>query len=373
MTAEVPAAQGARPAAEPTLTPARRQLGFVPAFNGVRAVAVLLVVSFHMRMLDPWLYGRVVPRGGSLGVDIFFVLSGFLITALLLREQARNGSVRFRGFYRRRALRLLPALAFLLLAQICFAYADNVRASLERSSLLSAIFYYANWKIAYAHSIEIIAPGLAHLWSLSVEEQFYIVWPLVLVVFLGVQRRLSTVLAVMVGAIIAVCVLRAHLLQTTAPGRLYFRTDMRADSLLMGALAAQLWTHRKVPRKFLQPAAWLALVVVMVFVVFVGYESRFMFYGGFTLFALAVAVVLLAIVETSWLPNRALSVRWLCAIGIVSYGLYLWHYFIFAVLADHTDSLPTAARISAGLALTAAATTASWFLVERRFLRLKRR
>jgi peptidoglycan/LPS O-acetylase OafA/YrhL len=366
-TSAVPDAHGA-----PAQLPLRR-LGFVPAFDGVRAIAVLLVVSFHAQILDPGLYGRFTPRGGSLGVDIFFVLSGFLITALLLREDSVMGRVRLGAFYQRRALRLLPALVLLVLASIAYAVIDNIPADLERSSVLSVLFYYANWKIAYADSFPVIAPGLAHVWSLSVEEQFYIVWPVAMMLLLGVRRRLSVVLGVIVAAILAIVVARAVLFQDTPPARLYFRTDMRADSLLVGALAAQLWVRGLVPRRPLRAAAWVAFAVVLWFVLFTGYRDRMLFYGGFTVFACAVAIILLAIVDDAWGPDRVLRVGWLCAIGMVSYGIYLWHYFVFTVLAEHSAGWPAQARVVVGLGITAAITVFSWFVVERRFLRLKDR
>ena len=351
--------------------PARR-LTFVPAFDGVRAVAVLLVMSAHLRLIAGPDYARWQPKGGHIGVDIFFVLSGFLITALLLREQTA-GAVRFGAFYGRRALRLLPALLLFVAVYLVYAGLDHVGWSLTRSSVLSVVFYYANWKIVTAHAFPSIAPGLAHVWSLSIEEQFYLAWPLLLVVLLGLRRQLRSVVVIMTGAIAAVVVVRAILLQHTAPGVLYFRTDMRADSLLMGALAAQLWVRSRIPTRALAPAAWVSLGFLAFCALRLPVPSRFLYYGGYTLIAIAVAVIVLAILEVPWPVTRVLENRQLRAVGRVSYGIYLWHYLVFFVLARHSSTWNPAERVVIGLALTTFVVVFSWYVVERPSLRLKTR
>jgi peptidoglycan/LPS O-acetylase OafA/YrhL len=350
-----------------------RRLSFVPAFDGVRAAAVLLVVSAHLRLLAGAGYARWQPKGGHLGVDIFFVLSGFLITALLLREEATTRAIRFGAFYGRRALRLLPALLLFVGVYLVYVRVDHIQWSLARNSIVSVVFYFANWKIVTAHSFPSIAPGLAHVWSLSIEEQFYLVWPLLLAVLLGLRRKLTSAVAIATGAIATVVVVRALLLQHTAPGILYFRTDMRADSLLIGALAAQLWVRARLPVRALAPSAWIALAFLAFCAWRLPVPNRFLYYGGYTLIAAAVAVVLLAILETSWSVTRVLETRALRAIGRVSYGIYLWHYFVFYVIARHTRSWNPAGRVVIGLAITTFAVVFSWYVVERPALRLKRR
>ncbi len=353
--------------------PVPRRLSFVPGFDGVRALAVLLVVSAHLRLIAGPVYDRWQPKGGQVGVDIFFVLSGFLITGLLLREQWSAGAVRFGAFYGRRALRLLPALLLFVAVYLVYAQVDHVSWPLTRSSVLSVVFYYANWKIVTADAFPFIAPGLAHVWSLSIEEQFYLAWPLLLVVLMGMRRRLSTALVIMTSAVAVVVVVRALLLQHTAPGILYFRTDMRADSLLVGAIAAQLWVRCRFRTGALVPAAWIALGFVAFCALRLPVDNRFLYYGGNTLIAIAVAVMLLAVLETQWSAKRVLQNRALRAIGKVSYGIYLWHYFVFYVLSRHTRSWNPGGRVIVGVALTTVAVLFSWYVVERPSLKLKRR
>jgi peptidoglycan/LPS O-acetylase OafA/YrhL len=384
-----------------------RRLGLVPGFDGLRGVAVLLVVSYHFRhLLDPWttryvrrtsfsrlpggatrkvthlvlvlrvhpkpFLGALFPKGGSLGVDIFFVLSGFLITALLLREHATEHHISFRGFYRRRALRLLPALFLFVAAQLTYAIITHGQWKAERDTLISIIFYFWNWKLFYSYPA--VPKGLAHLWSLSVEEQFYIVWPLVVAFFVAARRRSSTVITAMVAAIAAVVVWRFLLAERANLTLLYFRTDVRADALLVGALTAYLWTRGFVaPRRFLVPAAWMSLAFVAACVVHFESTARFFFDGGFTAVAVAVAVMVYAIVEVGWLSKHFLSFRPLRAVGRVSYGLYLWHFFVFTIVAEKMGAYSSATRIATAFGITAAATLLSWFVVEQRFLRRKHR
>jgi peptidoglycan/LPS O-acetylase OafA/YrhL len=326
---------------EPRFAPVRR-LGNVAAFDGLRGVAVLLVVAFHFRRTgDPWttqwihsprlaqyfnatdavsngwvlvpkphpsLFAQLVPKGGFLGVDIFFVLSGFLITSILLSEQATRTRIRFGAFYRRRAFRLLPALFVFLGAHVIYASIINVQAAVERSAVIASVFYYFNWKLIA--SFPIVPPAMTHLWSLSIEEQFYFVWPVALAFVLGLRQRLSTVVVALSASVLAIAIWRMILARHTAHTLVYFRTDARADALLVGALAAHLWIRGVVPvKRFLVPLAWISLAFMTVCVYRLQSEDEFLYNGGFTLIAIAVAVMLFAILETSWLPARALSTR----------------------------------------------------------------
>ncbi len=142
-----------------------RVLGKIDALDGFRGVAVLLIVAHHLPVAVPWLFHRVT-KGGGFGVDAFFVLSGFLITAILLRDQAKSGRVRFGAFYRRRALRLLPALLVFVVVFLCYAWVTNLPGAHEPSSVLSILFYYSNTRLRHLP----LSPGLGNMWSLAVEE-----------------------------------------------------------------------------------------------------------------------------------------------------------------------------------------------------------
>ena len=346
-----------------------RQLGRVPALDGIRGIAVLLVVWSHIGRINV-ISASYKPAGGFLGVDAFFVLSGFLITALLLREQTKRGRFRFGAFYRRRALRLFPVIVAFLVAHYVFSQALHLSASKEHSSALAVLFYYMNWKAAWAPPI---ALAIGHLWSLAVEEQFYLFWPIVVAV-LGVRARTRTVVLVIGGAIMFVAVRRGIMWQHgTSPGRLIIGTDTRADTLLVGALLAHLWVRGRVPRRGVVVAAWASAVFLIACVLRCNPDSPFLYLGGFTVIAAAVAVMLLAILDTDWSGIRFFALRPMRAVGRVSYGLYVWHPLVFVWVWWYTRHWNALARLTAVTATTVLVTYASWKLIEQPFLRWKDR
>jgi peptidoglycan/LPS O-acetylase OafA/YrhL len=345
-----------------------RVLRRVPEFDGVRAVAVLLVVWFHSGLLRA-LPTNAKPTGGFLGVDMFFVLSGFLITALLLNEQARRGRIHFGAFYRRRAMRLLPVITAFVIAHVVFAHVVHIPAARERSSILSTVLYYTNWQATHS----VLAPAFGHLWSLAVEEQFYIVWPMA-VTILTIRARLRTVVLVLGTAIVVVAVRRALMYEHGASvTRLLGGTDTRADTLLSGALLAHLWVRRELRFRGLELAGWLSVAFLAVCVWRVRYTSGFLYHGGLTLIALAVAVALTAILDSNWSPKRLLRLRPLQQIGRVSYGLYVWHPLAFTWSGYYTRHWRAAPRFVVGIAATALTVFLSWTLIEEPFLNWKRR
>ncbi len=349
---------------------AAQTIGIVPSFDGVRAIAVLVIVAYHA----PLVQAKVMP-GGFLGVDIFFVLSGFLITSILVRERARTNRIGVGSFYARRALRLLPALVAFLAVHAIWATVTGIPAHREVPAVLSALFYATNW----LHASQPGVPGMGHIWSLQVEEQFYLVWPLLLVVLLSLVRRRE--LAALATGLLAIgfAVLRAYYFGVVWHGSayatyvLYVWPQFRADTLLIGAFAAQLWLGGWLPKRVLAVIAWPAAAMVVWWVARVAATDHWVFYWGFPVFATAVAIVLCALVTTEWPVKRLLSIRPLCVIGIVSYGIYLWHYLMLTIVEQAWPRWGEWPQTVVGLGLTAVAVTASWFLVERPFLRLKDR
>ena len=352
-------------------TPPPRWLGQVPALDGLRGIAVLLVVVSHLNLLIPRLDitgfqpldGLI--EGGYLGVDIFFVLSGFLITAILLREERGTGGVRFGNFYARRALRLLPALYFMLLCHAFYTVVTDLAWSVEAESIQAAVLYYSNWLVVY--DLGAIATGTNHLWSLAVEEQFYLVWPAVLVGLLGLRRRTAAAAVGIAVAIVVIAVHRARLWdQGTTWLELFVRTDTRADSLLVGALLATLWVRRSTPTRGVDAAAWLAAGAALVYLGLVEASSPVPYlWGGSTVFAVLVAIVLLAILNGTWGPSRVLAHRSLRAVGRVSYGLYLWHFPVFHVVARYGSDWPEPVRVLVAVPAAVGATLVSWWFLEK--------
>jgi peptidoglycan/LPS O-acetylase OafA/YrhL len=358
-----------------------RELGYVPALDGLRGVAVLLVVLYHTTYLVNIFAGKVTTvrgfgwlnsfaSGSFLGVDIFFVLSGFLITTLLLEQIGRSGTISFRNFYRRRALRLLPALVVLLAAHFVYSliavapalFGGHAHRAIplrkELNTVAAALTYVFNY-VLVLHPRSVVSLDLRHLWSLAVEEQFYLVWPCFLALLVR-WRRPGGVPGVIVAAIVIVMADRVLLFHHAK--NLYVRTDARADTLLIGALLAWAWTRGFAP-KLPRIAAWLSTSLILAFVATSKTTSASLFYGGFTIFACAVGVVILAVVDNNW--GAILRVRPLRAIGRVSYGLYLWHLPIFIAVDRQHLFRNSLARIAFSYALTGVVTWLSWTLIER--------
>jgi peptidoglycan/LPS O-acetylase OafA/YrhL len=348
------------------------RLGYRPVLDGVRAVAILSVLAFHFRANDT----AVPTRGGFLGVDIFFVLSGFLITSLLLEELAERGTIRFRSFYARRALRLLPALFATVAAVVVYSLtlgpAGRVGAILRDAG--AALTYWENWHEAFSKNS--VGTMLGHTWSLSIEEQFYILWPALLLGLVLLGRKRLALGAVWAG-VVAIALERALRWHGGASvQRLFMEFDTRADSLLLGCALAFLvaggYLSRGRGARLLRLAFVPGVLVVFAFLVFAYNRSAFMYLGGFTLFALAVAVVLgnLATRDVP-LATRLLETRPMVWTGRVSYGIYLWHFPILWMLRDHLHKMHLVDPIAAPLVFVVAAL--SFRYVESPFLRLKSR
>ena len=324
----------------------------MPALDGLRAIAVLGVIAFHADLL----------RGGFLGVDLFFVLSGFLITSLLLAETTHHGHINLTRFWARRARRLLPPLLIMLAALA--VYARTLAAPTELSRLradgVAALFYYANWHALWAQQgywdLFSVPSPLAHCWSLAIEEQFYLLWPLL--VALSVRRRGAAgprgLLALCGVGTIASWLLMAALHPAGADtSRVYFGTDTRASALLMGAGLAS-WRARHptaAPPPATSPPRWThAATALSLLVLASGWwalsgRSQWLYWGGFAACQIAVAWLL-------WLSSspsgsaaacccltRALSWRPLRYLGRISYGLYLWHWPVFVIVSEPRSGL----------------------------------
>jgi peptidoglycan/LPS O-acetylase OafA/YrhL len=325
-----------------------------PALDGVRAVAIALVLVFHLGA--PWL------PGGYLGVSVFFTLSGFLITMLLLAERDRTGRIAIRAFYVRRLRRLLPASLLCLLA-IGFLAAGGavvVRSDL-RTGVLAAVFQVANWEHLLGHHSYadlFLAPSpIDHFWSLAVEEQFYWLWPIAIagLTALAARRSKRLVPAVLCGAFVlsgAGAFVTAHTLGGDAA---YFASWARFSEILAGAALAALLADREVPRRAGALAApCLAAIVVLAVLTPAG--RGWAYGGGLPLFALVSAGLLLG-VSTDSRVTRLLAREPLPWIGRVSYGLYLFHWPVFTIWSS--------ASVLEKLSLTVAITVASYYLVER--------
>jgi peptidoglycan/LPS O-acetylase OafA/YrhL len=333
------------------------RLPYRPALDGVRALAVLAVLVFH--------FGAGWLPGGFIGVDVFFALSGFLITSLLVREYRQTGRIDLWAFWGRRARRLLPALLLLLVVLAGWAawVASPMTAASLRADAMAALLYVANWRFvtteaAYTATTE--QSVLLHTWSLGVEEQWYLLLPLLL---LGMLRWAGRPLRGLGWALAATGVASACLmtmLWSSGAGveRVYYGTDTRLFTLVSGALLALVVERHGMPSKRAADLVGVTgAVTLIVIAARVGPLNPWLFSGGLLLVALAASGLVLAAATPGTWTSRVLSWRPLVGLGIVSYGIYLWHWPVRMVL-------PTWHWV-AWVVLTVAAAVVSFWLVER--------
>jgi peptidoglycan/LPS O-acetylase OafA/YrhL len=345
--------------------------------DGVRALAVVLVLATHAGI--PFL------PGGFVGVDVFFVLSGFLITSLLYAELVVTGRIDLGGFWTRRARRLLPAALVMIVAVLAARrlFAPDSVAAL-RGDAIAAALWSGNWRWAL-QGTDYFALGAApsplqHTWSLAVEEQFYLVWPLLLLACRAAKRRRLLVLS-LAGA--AASALATYVLAREAsPGRVYFGTDTRAQELLVGAALAALlaptWRWRSstpLGQRSPQPAARRPLPLLLsvcglaalagIATTADGAPGEFRS-GLLLLTALAAAALVAGVVLDSGQPvARLLSTRLFVGTGRISYGLYLWHWPVYLALDGERTGLHGYPLAALRVAVTAAIAGASFVLIER--------
>jgi peptidoglycan/LPS O-acetylase OafA/YrhL len=326
----------------------------LPELDGLRAVAVVSVILFHA------LHQRFLP-GAFIGVDVFFVLSGYLITAILVAEYNRTGMISIRRFFFRRFLRLVPALVIVLCFCSAFYFAFEWDRSLALRRILASGFYLMNW----LRALEIDGGGfLGHTWSLAIEAQFYLLWPGLLIFLLNHDVARPERVAFSLFLVSMACGLLLHLSGHSVE-RIYNGFDSRAGELLLGCTIA-LW--RPGPsivlaftRFWAVPAFVLGLVICTL-----DWQSPLLPFGGYLVIALSSGWVLLSILH-GCPANPMLRHPVIVYVGRISYGLYLWHYVFIGVI-DAFELRQTSGMIVA-IAASFIAAVASFEFVERRLLR----
>jgi peptidoglycan/LPS O-acetylase OafA/YrhL len=347
--------------------PLTRDRRYMPGLDGLRAFAVLAVIAYHL--------GFGWATGGLLGVAVFFTLSGYLITDLLLSQYAA-GRLQIRAFWLARARRLLPALFVMLLVVSIWVWADDrAQLSIVRGQVFAGILYISNWWQSFQHISYFARFGppspLNHLWSLAVEEQFYIFWPWLLLLgvrltgeprVLGIRVRLGGVI------LLLACISAVEMALLYKPGfdptRVYCGTDTRASGLLFGAAFACVWPSRPLRPTVGRHAGWvldlvgcIGLVGIAVMILTTSEYSPFIYHGGLVLTSIFSVMTIAALTHPASRLGRLLGsgpLRW---IGVRSYGLYLWHEPVIALTTPTTtlgvQPLRAALQVAGAFALAA--------------------
>ena len=314
---------------------------YVPALDGMRALAVLAVIAYHMKM--DW------APGGLLGVTMFFVLSGYLITGLLLKEGTETGTISLSNFWLRRVRRIIPAVVFAVLgtAFLCTIFNHALLTKL-RPDVLPTLLFFNNWwqifhNVSYFEALGQPSP-VTHCWSLSIEEQFYLIWPVVLIICMkaGVNRS-TMVKGTAVLAVLSALEMAILFDPAQDPSRVYYGTDTRAFSLLIGALLAFVWPFQDLTEKAgdrMTPTGRLvfnivgvaAIVGLLVMVAVTNGFAPFIYRGGLVLCSVLTAVAIAVLVHPiSWI-SKVFQLKPFVWVGKCSYSMYLWHYPIILLM-----------------------------------------
>ena len=333
------------------------RMGYQPALDGLRALSVIAVILYHAGI--HWI------PGGFIGVEVFFVVSGFLITSLLIDEQHVSGTVSLKQFWIRRARRLLPALfTMLVVALVAVTFFAKDSAADFRRDVMPALAYFSNWWQIYFVETPYFAanslPMLRHLWSLAVEEQWYVLWPIVFTFVLGNKRIPRWISAVVIG-LLAAGVMAGTALAFIADNEtrinfLYLSTLTRSSGLLLGAALACAWRPwKKAVTKFAKTRSFVSDALALAAFAVLGYIAAFihaaderLYVGGLAAATVASAIIIAVVVRSgNSLVKKVLSIPLLVEIGRRSYGLYLWHWPIFVVTSARLSSTRLAYALTA--------------------------
>ena len=330
-----------RTPAKPAAQPQRAAKRYIPAIDGLRAFAVFAVILYHMNL--PF------AQGGLLGVTVFFVISGYLITGLLTAEWESSGTINLPQFWLRRIRRLFPAIVVVIVVMAAvFTIASPTLLAKMRPDIIPGLFWFENWwyilrDLSYFEAAGAPSP-LTHFWSLAIEEQFYLVWPILLlcVYKAGAKKKLVRRICLALAAVSAIAM--AVLYDPAGdPSRVYYGTDTRAFSLLIGAWLSFAWPGaqltpegtRNVPAtsaRVLDAVGVAAFLGIVAMCVLISGYSDFMYYGGLVLCSVLSAVVIAVLAHPSSLFARVAGCKPLVWIGQRSYGMYLWHFPIIELL-----------------------------------------
>ncbi|MDE7553450.1 acyltransferase family protein [Bacillus tropicus] len=323
--------------------PFKKNSRYMVGLDSLRGLAILGVILYHINF--NWM------PGGFLGVTVFFVLSGYLITDILAMEWKRNKRIDLKKFWLSRARRLLPGMLVMLV--ITLAWITIFHSSLlgkMRGDSLAALFYVSNWwyiyhKLSYFDNFNQISP-LNHFWSLAVEEQFYVVWPFIISLgFYYIKKQSRMILLICLGAFASALAMAILYEPGVDPSRIYYGTDTRAFSLLIGAVLALVWPSNRLANKIIPKARFIldvvggiALIIILVMFWKTNQYDPFLYKGGMVLLSIATALLVANLAHPASRIAQFLRFRPLRWVGVRSYGIYLWHYPILTLTTPKVNA-----------------------------------
>ncbi|MBE3641464.1 acetyltransferase [Bacillus anthracis] len=323
--------------------PFKKNSRYMVGLDSLRGLAILGVILYHINF--NWM------PGGFLGVTVFFVLSGYLITDILAMEWKRNKRIDLKKFWLSRARRLLPGMLVMLvitLAWITIFYSSLLEKM--RGDSLAALFYVSNWwyiyhKLSYFDNFNQISP-LNHFWSLAVEEQFYVVWPFIISLGLYyIKKQSRMILLICLGALASALAMAILYEPGVDPSRIYYGTDTRAFSLLIGAVLALVWPSNRLANKIIPKARFIldvvggiALIIILVMFWKTNQYDPFLYKGGMVLLSIATALLVANLAHPASRIAQFLRFRPLRWVGVRSYGIYLWHYPILTLTTPKVNA-----------------------------------
>ena len=326
--------------------PSNNKRRYMPGIDGLRAIAVIGVILYHLNI--PWF------QGGFSGVTVFFVLSGYLITDILIDEWKKNNKIDYLRFMFRRFRRLAPALlAMIFLVALWVIFTNHPSFEKLRTDFLPSLLYVTNWWYIF-HDVSYFdrfgpASPLTHIWSLGIEEQFYLIWPILLILgFTFIKRKRFRVLAILVGVVISAWLMAFLYVPGEDPSRVYYGTDTRAFSLLLGAALAFVWPSQRLSKTVPRQASWVLesvgiaglLLIIILFMNTSEFDS-FHYQGGMLVLSLITTLVVAAFAHPASKLGKWLSIKPIRWVGVRSYGIYLWHYPIIILTTPivNTDGI----------------------------------
>lgn len=343
---------------------------YISGLDGLRALSVLAVILYHLHI--GWI------DGGFLGVTVFFVLSGYLITDILVKEWDRTGTINFKTFWIKRFRRLIPALlVMLILVGTWITIFQRSFLSGLRGEMLAAFTYFSNWYYVFqdhSYFTKFAPPSpLQHMWSLAVEEQFYIIWPIIMILllkFLPSKGKIAGIILLL--SFVSAEMMAYFFTPDVDPSRVYYGTDTRAFSLLIGAALAIVWPSAKLTanvtpdlKKLLNILGIVSFIALIIMMIFIKEDGIFLYYGGMYLASAVTAILIAVIVHPASSIGAFFSFKPLLWVGVRSYAIYIWHFPIIVLLgiAVKTDTI-SLSKLLLALALTFILAALSWKFIE---------